>query len=306
MLFPPQLTTRRGEPRRVGVEIEFAGIEAGEATTCVTAIFGGRAQVENRFSVRIEGTPFGEFTVEVDQHFLSNDSYREALQRIGIDIDALDLRKPLEELLASVAELVVPLEICAPPVPMLELPLFEKLIVALRERGARGTGYSPLYAFGMQFNPEVVSLEPDYILRVLQAFLLLEEDIRTRSDIDLTRRVVPFVRPFERRFVDFFLDPGYAPVMPALIDDYLRLNPTRNRPLDLLPLLAWIDEDRVAARASQPHLVKPRPTFHYRLPDCRIDRGDWTLAREWAGWVEIERLADDRAALAEAIAARSP
>lgn len=37
--------------------------------------------------------------------------------------------------------------------------------------------------------------------------------------------------------------------------------------------------------------INPRPTFHYRLPNCLIDEPDWTLAREWAGWVAVDNLA---------------
>jgi hypothetical protein len=43
------------------------------------------------------------------------------------------------------------------------------------------------------------------------------------------------------------------------------------------------------------HLVKPRPAFHYRLPNCMVDEADWTLAEEWNRWVVVERLAYDRA-----------
>jgi hypothetical protein len=41
------------------------------------------------------------------------------------------------------------------------------------------------------------------------------------------------------------------------------------------------------------HLVKPRPAFHYRLPNCMIDEPEWTVAREWNTWVAVERLAAD-------------
>ena len=46
-------------------------------------------------------------------------------------------------------------------------------------------------------------------------------------------------------------------------------------------------------------IVKPRPAFHYRLPNCMIDEPQWTLAREWNLWVMIERLANDAPRLAE-------
>jgi hypothetical protein len=46
-------------------------------------------------------------------------------------------------------------------------------------------------------------------------------------------------------------------------------------------------------RVEDKHLVKPRPAFHYRLPNCLIDEPDWTLAREWNTWVTVEQLASD-------------
>jgi hypothetical protein len=53
------------------------------------------------------------------------------------------------------------------------------------------------------------------------------------------------------------------------------------------------------SRVEDPHLVKPRPAFHYRLPNCMLDEPDWRIAREWNTWVAVERLAHDTARLAE-------
>lgn len=80
--------------------------------------------------------------------------------------------------------------------------------------------------------------------------------------------------------------------------DYLAHNPTRNRPLDMLPLLAHLDSRRVLHAAEDKHLVKARPAFHYRLPNCMIDEPAWTLAQEWNRWVAVERLAADPEKLA--------
>ena len=41
------------------------------------------------------------------------------------------------------------------------------------------------------------------------------------------------------------------------------------------------------------NLISPRPTYHYRLPDCRIDEPHWSLALEWNRWVRIEEIAGD-------------
>lgn len=301
MLMPAQMVSHNGGERRCGVEIEFAGIGVEAAVTCVTALYGGEASIESRFLAHVRGTRSGDFTIEVDASFLQDDGYRDFLARLGLDIDALDWRRPLEELLADLSAVVVPLEVCTPPLPMRELPLVEQLIKALRERGAQGTGQSFLYAFGMQLNPEAAALDAAYILRMLQAYLVIARERDPRAEIDITRRLSPFVKPFSKPFAAYFTNPDYAPDQRTLIDDYLRLNPTRNRPLDLLPLLAHLDRERVMAAALEPHLIKPRPAFHYRLPDCHIDRPDWTLADAWNGWLAIEDLAADGERLAHAL-----
>ena len=85
--------------------------------------------------------------------------------------------------------------------------------------------------------------------------------------------------------------------MAKLIDDYIAFNPTRNRDLDLLPLLAFIDEAEVR-RQLPDEKINPRPTFHYRLPDMQLGDPDWGLASEWNRWVLVERLAEDGERLA--------
>jgi hypothetical protein len=44
---------------------------------------------------------------------------------------------------------------------------------------------------------------------------------------------------------------------------------------------------------GQRKLVKARPAFHYRLPNCEIDDPDWRIARDWNYWIEVEKLAND-------------
>jgi hypothetical protein len=87
-----------------------------------------------------------------------------------------------------------------------------------------------------------------------------------------------------------------------LIDDYLDASPSRNRELDMLPLFAHLDHDRVRARLPY-EKISARPTFHYRLPDSRVDDPAWTIAADWNRWVEVERLACDPARLVRLAAA---
>ena len=304
MQLPDKKLNFEHQERRVGVEIEFAGLDAQGAAQSVVDVFGGRLEVENPFRVSVHDTTIGTFRVELDANFLQEERYREVLESVGITSTDGLLEDRIESALGKVAATVVPMEICSPPVPLSQLDKVETLREHLHNAGALGTGHSALYAFGMQFNPEVVSLDVNYILHVLQSFLVQFDELCAEARIDLTRRLFPFVRPFEKEFFDFFCNGDYAPDMDDFIDDYLRLNPTRNRPLDLLPLLAYIDENRVMAKASEPQLIKPRPTFHYRLPDCRIDQTEWRIEHEWRRWLRIEQLANDSNRLGEALAAR--
>ena len=47
-----------------------------------------------------------------------------------------------------------------------------------------------------------------------------------------------------------------------------------------------------------------RPTFHYRLPNSRIDEAGWSVSREWNIWMRIENLANDDDALHAAMSER--
>ena len=69
----------------------------------------------------------------------------------------------------------------------------------------------------------------------------------------------------------------YPATADRLIDDYVRFNPTRNRPLDMLPVLACLDRERTLAAVEDPHLTKPRPAFHYRMPNSLLDEPDWRV-----------------------------
>jgi hypothetical protein len=127
----------------------------------------------------------------------------------------------------------------------------------------------------------------------LRAFLLLYPWMKRRHEVDLARAISPYINAFPLAYVRLILADPYPGEARQLIDDYLEYNPTRNRPLDMLPVLAMLDYDRVMQRIGQQYLVKPRPALHYRLPNCMVDEPDWTLAQEWNVWVAVERLACD-------------
>jgi hypothetical protein len=85
------------------------------------------------------------------------------------------------------------------------------------------------------------------------------------------------------------LAPDYWPDQATFIQDYLALNPSRNRALDLLPLLAHLDP--VAVKKALPgEKVNARPTLHYRLPNSDIDNPHWHLLDAWQDWQQVELL----------------
>jgi len=88
--------------------------------------------------------------------------------------------------------------------------------------------------------------------------------------------------------------------LPEIVDDYLQYNPTRNRGMDMLPLFKFIDKDRVL-NGVKDERVNARPTFHYRLPNCEIEKPEWQLSRSWNIWCVVEHLAADSAGLTQMI-----
>jgi hypothetical protein len=286
--LPARLKNPEGHPRRVGVELEMIGVELNDIAEIVARRLGLSITTDGRYRRVLTGDEAGDWAVELDFELLKRLGQEQRDSHALLD----ELRGSAEELLGALANLVVPLELISPPLPMHRLHEVEALIALLRDAGAKGTSESFSYAFGLQFNPEVPSTEPAVITGYLQAFLCLYEWLLARSDINMTRRLTSYVDPFPTSYVRQVIQADYDPDTATLIDDYLASNPTRNRALDMLPLFTHLDEERVRAVATDP-LIKPRPTFHYRLPDCEIHLPGWGLHVAWNDWLEVEALAAD-------------
>ncbi|MDN3517318.1 amidoligase family protein [Aquisalimonas lutea] len=289
---PPAVTTEGGTPRRLGVELEFAGLDLETVSATVMAVHGGRLVRDSRFSHRITDTPWGTFTTEIDTALLKQGSYLDLLERLGFsNVREAAYRERVDDLLARVAGVIVPHEVVTPPIPFAEAHRLEELRRALQAAAAQGTRASLFYAFGLHLNPEAASLDAGSLVAVLRAFLLLSDWLYLRGGVDWSRRVTPYISDFPLPYRQMILAPDYCPDREQLIGDYLHHNPTRNRVLDMLPLFRHIAGDSVVDEVPEAHLVRARPAFHYRLPDCRIDEPAWTLAGEWQGWVAVEWLA---------------
>lgn len=287
--MPRRRHTERGDERRVGIEIEFAGLSPDDIAGCVTACFGGQVQRLSRYERLIDTEQFGRFRVELDFRYLT--ALAREQQR---DKKCSDLERLATELLGDLAENFVPYELVTPPFALSALPRMESVITALRDAGAEGTGDALHYAFGVHFNPELPALDASTIVTYFKAFLCLYDWLSASESPALTRRLSPFIRPFPDEYCALVVDPNYWPELDRFSDDYLAHNPTRNRALDLLPLLAELDEARVRAAVGAGEKINKRPTLHYRLPNSDIGDPAWGLKDAWEDWLQVESLADDR------------
>ncbi len=294
--IPPLRTNEEGKERSVGFEIEFGNLGIDEASNLIQSYYGGKVRKINPFKYKIVSTKVGTFTIELDMRLLNESLLQEKLKELGIEEwEIIDLA---ERLVGTLSETIVPFEIATPPLPLSKIKIVGEIEKALRLQGAKGTGASWIYAFGLHINPEVPSFKASSILAHLRAFLLLSPWIQHQSGTDLMRKLSPFIVPFEKEYAILVLDPDYHPARKRLIKDYLLYNPTRNRPLDLLPLFKYLHPE-IVEPAVKDQKIKARPTYHYRLPNSRIDEPDWHIADEWNRWVEIEKLANDSHLLKE-------
>lgn len=290
ILQPPAIHNTGGEKRRVGFELEISGLELDQIANVIAGLYGGEIIQENPYKYRVANTPYGTFTIEVDFTLLKDRAIQSYFEDIGIKDN--DLKGTIETVVAKMVSTVVPYEIVFPPIMIDQIETLDSLREALFREKALGTRASAIYAFGLHLNPEAPSFEAEVLLSYLRAFFLLYDWLKEKTGVNITRKITPFINPFPKRYVLRVLDEPYSPTLEELIDDYLKHNPTRNRPLDMLPLFAFLDKERVLTSLNG-LLVKPRPTFHYRLPNSLVDDPSWRISQEWNRWVQVEILAFD-------------
>jgi Putative amidoligase enzyme len=293
---PPRPYNDRGSLRSVGLEVELGGLSMERALAVVHDCVGGAVEVRSRTEGAVRSPVFGKFKVEFDHSMLRDRSYLRPLERLGLHDDTT---QRVEDSVLRLAAELVPIEIVTPPIPYNRLAELDPLWSALRCAGAEDTHDSPLYAFGLHLNPETPSTDGATLLAFMRAFLLLEDWLSSASRVALARRISPFIRPFPEEYRRLILRPDYAPTEAEFVDHYLTFSPTRNRPLDLAPLLVHVYGPSVLARIEEAPLVKPRPTYHYRLPNSEIAEPGWTPARDWNRWLVVERLANEPKLLEE-------
>lgn len=290
MSQPSPSALGRSVDRKVGVEIEFGGIGTLETARIIADRMDGTVEHSSPYAAVVRDTSIGDISVELDWSWI---------QKAGDDGGILDQTK---ELLAELGRDVVPTEIVAPPLEGDRIDELDRLVRALAASGAKGTRAGLLNGFGMHLNPELWEgdLNAATLRRVLQAYLLMSAGLREAIQVDFTRSLLPFVAAFADDYMRHALRTDYAPDMATLIDDYIAFNPTRNRELDMLPVFAHIDGQRVRGRLHD-QKISSRPTFHWRLPNADLESPFWSITHEWERWLSVEELAVDERELSQRI-----
>lgn len=284
--LPPRIKRDDGSTRRVGFELEFSGIDLDATAAALQSSLGAALTSKTAAERVLQVEHLGEFTVELDWAYLKRKAAEEG--HSASDEEWL-------ERLGETAAALVPVEVVCPPIPVTDLADLDPMVAALREAGAIGTEESLVAAYGVHVNPEIPALDAATLHAYIRAFSLLQWWLVEHHAVDATRKLSPYIDLYSEAYVERVLGTS-QPDMDEIFAAYLEHNASRNHALDLLPLLAEIDEARVQDVVDDAR-VKARPTFHYRLPDCDIERADWSLAEAWNAWCVVEKLAAQPEAL---------
>ena len=297
-IMPLKTKNDKNEMRRVGYELEFANVEIEDILTILEGNYSFEVKKINNFLYKLN-SKYGDFTLELDFELLTKQKLKKNLisffEKVGVDIEQNSIDE-IENLIGTLSKDIVPYEISTPPVPLNEMNIVEDIVQKLNQNKAYGTNERFYYAFGLHINTEVVSLEVESLLSYIKAYMVLQDYINKDAKVNLARKITPYIDNFKSEYIVYILDEKYKPTITELIEDYIQYNPTRNRSLDLLPILAFIDEKRVREKLPD-EKIKPRPAFHYRLSNSMIGDSSWRVSDEWNRWILIEKLANDEDAL---------
>jgi hypothetical protein len=277
---PSVIARGDGSVRRIGFELEFSGLTLDETVEAVQSSLGGNLGVKNAAEQLINVSSLGDFNVEIDWDFLKRTA--KANNHNGED------REWIQQL-SKVASALVPVEVVCPPIPITSLSLLDPMVSKLRRAGAVGTEESLIAAYGVHINTEIPNLDAETLFAYLRSFSLLQWWLVEAHHVNTSRKISPYINLYPESYVRL-LATQTSPCMDKIFDDYLKYNASRNCALDLLPLLAEIDQQRVFNKVDDPK-IKSRPAFHYRLPNCNIEHKDWSLAQAWNIWWVVEQLA---------------
>lgn len=274
---PPITVTESGRERCVGFELEFSGVDLDRTAQVLQKVLNGDITEVSPAQREVHVENAGDFRVELDWDFL--------LRTAGKSPD-----EDWVELLSRTAAILVPTEVVCPPLRLSRLDDLLPLVDGLRNAGAVGTEESLLAAYGVHINAELPRQNAATLDAYLRAFSLLQWWLMEAHQVNPARRVSPYIDLYPEVYVRQLIERGGA-TLDEIFSDYLQHNGTRNRALDMLPILSEIDSDRVRRAIDDPK-IKARPAFHYRLPNCQIEKASWSLAGEWNLWCVVEELAN--------------
>jgi len=263
----------------VGFEVELSGITLEATVNVVQRALNAETVDETAAECSLHAEGLGTFNIEIDWAFLKR-----------IARDHVDGEQQWLDNLSTLASALVPIEVVCPPIPIGQLGALHAVSDSLRQAGAVGTEESLIAAYGVHVNTEIPALDAETIGRYLKAFCLLQWWLVEAHDVDPARKISPYIDLYPQAYVEVVLARETMSI-DDIFDDYLEHNATRNRALDLLPLLAEIDAERVAGTVDDDR-VNARPAFHYRMPNCQIERDHWSLANAWTLWCVVEALAE--------------
>jgi hypothetical protein len=303
-LLPPVLANKEGQERKAGFEFEFGNLPVLQTAEALQQSLGGELESKSPFEAVLHGSSLGKLRIERDADILKSVKHRKWLEQLGLEFTPGSIVHEIEANIDNASKQLVPCEVVTEPIPFDQLGQLETLITTLNLLGAEGTQDSLIYAFGLHINPSIPDNDAATLVKYVQAFLLLRSWIIESAEIDITRRyLTKYIAPFPQPYMDLVLSTDYTPDLTAFIDDYLEHNPTRNRALDMLPILCQLDEARVLEGIDEEErkLVKGRPAFHYRLPDCKVNVPGWSAASSWNQWVYVEKVVANGELLQELI-----
>ena len=260
------------------------GLSARAAAEALARSLGGSIEGDDPHAFRIRDSGLGDLRVETDLRYVHPQRHPDLGLRLAPRAAAW---------LGTLAAPFVPRELVTSPMPFARLGAVDEAIAGLRSAGASGRGAVFLDALSLHFNVDPPALDAATITAFLKAFLSVEGRLReeiARGSPRLARLLPPAYPGLYRQRV---LAPDYRPDLETLTTDYLAANPTRKRSLDLLPLLAYLDEDRVRAALPREKIGR-RPVFHYRLPQAHVGAPGWSILPDWNRWLTVEHLAWER------------
>lgn len=113
--LPPRGLNFEGNPRRVGVEIEFAAVTAVRAARRVADLYGGDYEREDPHRYHINDTSLGDFLVELDTQYAHRAPGAPAPSMTGFQSLMDAFTDAMREIYGDIGSLVIPYEVVCPP-----------------------------------------------------------------------------------------------------------------------------------------------------------------------------------------------